>query len=340
MKIAVIALLVGCTNVEESPHDTSLGRDECDDIAAGGGWKNDFLPQSISTSEYVFTAVPIESSGRPIDAVIGFSDGRADAFADLGPIVRFNPSGFIDARNGSRYEASEPLQYRIGETYNFQITPDVSSHVYSVWAWRVGDDFHTRIATDFAFRSEQAAVPRLDNIGRKIDSTSGTVRICNFQSFIKDQYILSHPEDGWQGVTFPVQRGRFRAEFDAAAAPSNTDGVIGLSSVMPRYFSDLAAIVRFNPAGYIDVRDGSTYRYDEFLAYTGGTYHFVFDVDVAAKRYSVTAHLWDQPERTHSIATDYAFRTEQQGVSSLGVLGQINDSVDGYVFSEYLMISY
>ncbi len=99
MRIALLVLLVGCTDVEESPSSTPLGLDECDDAAAGG-WKNNFLPQSTGRSEYIFKAVPVEASGRAIDAVIGFSDGRADAFADLGPILRFNPQGFVDARNG------------------------------------------------------------------------------------------------------------------------------------------------------------------------------------------------------------------------------------------------
>jgi hypothetical protein len=111
---------------------------------------------------------------------------------------------------------------------------------------------------------------------------------------------------------------------------------------MPSHFADLAAIARFNPAGYFDVRDGSTYRYDVLEPYVSGQRYLLdFDVDVVAKRYSVT--VWRDgytPSDPVTIATNYAFRTEQQNVSSLGAAGQILDSQDGYSLTDQLRIEY
>ena len=50
--------------------------------------------------------------------------------------------------------------------------------------------------------------------------------------------------------------------FDTYVEPIgyHIDAVLGLSPTTPGKFTDLAAIVRFNADGYIDVRDGGSYR--------------------------------------------------------------------------------
>src|SRR5689334_6568297 len=64
----------------------------CDTVTASAGWRSDFVPQQYtSTAKFGFFATPNEPSGRPIDAVIGLANGPASHFADLGPIIRFNP---------------------------------------------------------------------------------------------------------------------------------------------------------------------------------------------------------------------------------------------------------
>jgi hypothetical protein len=342
MRVAVIALLVSCTDVAESPHDTTLGSDGCDFVASGGGWHNDFFWQTPARADIYLRATPIETSYRPIDAVIGFSDGRADAFADLGPIVRFNPQGLVDARNGSSYQAVTSFAYSLNTTYIVLIHLDVTTHRYDVFI-KIDDPVpeFQQIADDYAFRTEQASVTRLDNIGRKVDSANGSLSICDFNPSVYDTEVTSTPGTGWAGTAFPAQQGRFRAEFEAQSGWTAPDGVIGLSRGMPRYFADLAAIVRFNPAGYLDVRDGSTYRYDVLHMYDPGQgYKFTFDVDVAAKRYSVTAVKFGDVPEEFALATNYAFRTEQQSVTSLDTLGQILDSPEGFVYTAHLMVSY
>ncbi|MEP6864294.1 MAG: hypothetical protein ABJE66_26980 [Deltaproteobacteria bacterium] len=104
--------------------------------------------------------------------------------------------------------------------------------------------------------------------------------------------------------------------------------MVGLADGAATQFSELAASVRFNPRGTIDVRDGSTYRADVTLAYVAGsTYHFKLDVDLAAHRYSVAVRQADGSDL--SIANGYAFRTEQESVSQLDHLATEVDSASG-----------
>ncbi len=64
----------------------------------------------------------------------------------------------------------------------------------------------------------------------------------------------------WQNWAIPVQRGRFRVEFDATPNGSMIDGVSGLSAGPGRSYVNVGPIVRFNDAGYIDARNAGTTR--------------------------------------------------------------------------------
>lgn len=96
------------------------------------------------------------------------------------------------------------------------------------------------------------------------------------------------------------------------------DQVVGLARYNPKSFTDFAANIRFNPNGSIDARDGAGYRADyRFIYQPGHKYRFFLNVDLTAKRYSV-----DFREVTsgasYRLASNLAFRTEQQKVVSLG----------------------
>ncbi|HET7505182.1 MAG TPA: hypothetical protein VFK02_29390 [Kofleriaceae bacterium] len=144
------------------------------DAYAGGGWVNEPITEQGTAFHIVFALVPGEPSGAPIDAVVGLSDGPADFFTDLGPIVRFSPAGTLDVRNGSIYSADVSVPYRIGQTYQVRMDVDLARHRYSVLVEENGGHT-TQIANGYAFRTEQASVTRLNHIGRFIDSPTGTL---------------------------------------------------------------------------------------------------------------------------------------------------------------------
>jgi hypothetical protein len=143
--------------------------------APGATWDNQSIPEQGGTFHIVFAFVPSEPGGGPIDAVVGLSDGAADGFADLGPIVRFSPAGTLDVRNGSAYEADTVFAYRAGETYQIWIDVNMTRGRYSVQVQENGGRT-TRIAYDYAFRTEQAGLSRVNNVGRFVDSTTGSLQ--------------------------------------------------------------------------------------------------------------------------------------------------------------------
>lgn len=321
----------------------------CDPAAiAGAGWSNSFFPQSTQSFDVLFRAWPrgTDAADHPLlDAVVGLSDGPASGFAGLGPIVRFNASGNIDARNGDVYAGGFP--YRTSEPYEFQLSVDVPSHTYSVWVRHLdalGKPFEL-LADRFAFRTQQSSVARLDNIGRFVDSSSGELETCGFRYTGPNACSVSRPHE-WLSQAFPVKTGRFKLELDAlpaAGASGTVDAVIGAASGAPGSFSDLAAIVRFRPDGTLDARNGAAYAADTVFSYADTTsYHITLDIDAARGRYSVYVKDSTLPPDAPatSLAHDYAFRSEQAATSSFDHVGQLVDADAGTLYVCSLTVVY
>jgi hypothetical protein len=97
----------------------------------------------------------------------------------LGPIVRFNPNGTIDARNGSTYMAITQIPYQ-AHVYHFAMDINRAAHTYSV---SVGDmELRTPavlLASNYEFRTEQASVASLDHLGQFLDATPGQLYVCS-----------------------------------------------------------------------------------------------------------------------------------------------------------------
>jgi poly(beta-D-mannuronate) lyase len=131
------------------------------------------------------------------------------------------------------------------------------------------------------------------------------------------QVCLTAPSGGsWQNAPFASQAGSFTARFDATPSASPINSVVGLSQGAQTSYPGLAAIVRFNPTGQIDARNGGAYAAAAAISYSSGiTYQFRLAVDVAARRYSAFVTAPGEAERT--IGSNFAFRTEQAGVTSL-----------------------
>ena len=131
----------------------------------------------------------------------------------------------------------------------------------------------------------------------------------------------SGPE--FQSIAFMQQTGTFTFEVDATPSASNpaVDGAVGLSNTLMTAYTDLAAVVRFHDNGMVDARNGSNYQAENSYAYSlGTTYHVRLVVDVVNHLYSAyIRQAGIVPETT--IANDYAFRTEQSGVTALTYWG-------------------
>jgi len=133
----------------------------------------------------------------------------------------------------------------------------------------------------------------------------------------------------WAG--YPLgssETGSFTVSFDVTPQANATDADVALSQNTPADYTDLAAIVRFNTSGDIDARNGSTYAAGYVQPYTAGaSYHIQMLVNVAMRTYSVYV---TPPGGTQTLlASDYAFRSEQAGASSLNDWTTYADPVNG-----------
>lgn len=120
----------------------------------------------------------------------------------------------------------------------------------------------------------------------------------------------------WQNTPFASQTGTFTAQWDATPAQANMDGITALSLGPQTNWSGLAAIVRFNSNNAIDARNGGTYTAVNNVPYVpNSTYRIRMDVNVPARTFSA----WVTPPggSEQIVAQNYAFRTEQQSVTSL-----------------------
>jgi hypothetical protein len=115
-----------------------------------------------------------------------------------------------------------------------------------------------------------------------------------------------------------VQTSSFRIQFDITPVAAIENGITGLSAAPGAAYTDLAASVRFNPAGMIDARNGGSFFAATAIPYTAGTaYHIILDVNIGTHTYNAYVMLGSSQV---TIGTNLAFRTEQASVSSLGYL--------------------
>jgi peptidoglycan/xylan/chitin deacetylase (PgdA/CDA1 family) len=141
--------------------------------SSGGAWQNRAFTAQNGQFDAAFEATPGQNG---MDGQIGLSNGAADAFTDLASIVRFNGAGFIDARDGGAYAASLAVPYTAGETYRFRLRVNVQTHQYSVFVSTPGGG-ERLLASQFDFRTEQAAAAQLNNAG--VRGSPGALTMCH-----------------------------------------------------------------------------------------------------------------------------------------------------------------
>jgi hypothetical protein len=122
---------------------------------------------------------------------------------------------------------------------------------------------------------------------------------------------------GFRAFDLPAeQTGTFEVSFDATPLADKIDAFTGIGAMAPREANDVAAIVRFNEHGTIDVRNGGAFRADQRLAYTGNKpYRVRMVIDVRSRTYSVFVTPPGETEVT--LAKNYAFRSTQSDVKTL-----------------------
>ncbi len=134
---------------------------------------------------------------------------------------------------------------------------------------------------------------------------------------------IPEPQESAQGFkSFDLpeaQKGSFELAFDAIPLADKIDCFTGVAADTPRMAADVAAIVRFNDSGAIDVRNGAVFAADQKLAYSANkVYRVRMVVDMAKKTYSV--FVTPAGEQEVVLARNFAFRSGQGSVTSLAKL--------------------
>ena len=134
-------------------------------------WVNTPFTAQTGSPTVKFNATP---SGNDINAVVGLTDGAQSAYASLAAIVRFNPSGFIDAYNGTGYSALTSIPYTGGTKYSFWFQLNIPAQTYNVYVTPEGGA-QVQIGANYAFR---VSAPALNNV--TYYAQAGSTRVCSF----------------------------------------------------------------------------------------------------------------------------------------------------------------
>ncbi|MGA3006949.1 MAG: chitobiase/beta-hexosaminidase C-terminal domain-containing protein [Opitutaceae bacterium] len=123
-------------------------------------------PAATGTFTATFDATP---SVSPENAVVGLSSGAATSYGNLACIARFNPTGQIDAYNGTAYGSSS-ISYSANVAYHFRLVVNVTAHTYSVYVTPAGGSEQT-VGLNYAFRSTANTATSLDHWNLDVNST-------------------------------------------------------------------------------------------------------------------------------------------------------------------------
>lgn len=221
-------------------------------------------------------------------------------------VTRENP-GVVAASNGK--------VYAIGGQHGFEYLRIVEEYDPATNTWTSGASMptgRTSLGVVEASNGKLYAIGGYD--GDKFVATVEEATIDSPGTPPNDSCKIS--SGTWQNNAFSPQTGTFTASFDAIPNNANMDGVTGLSTSLASNFTDLAAIIRFNSNGFIDARNGSAYAAATQIPYTVGvTYHFRLVVRVPSHTYDIFVTPTNGIETV--VGTNFAFRTEQESVTSL-----------------------
>jgi len=139
----------------------------------------------------------------------------------------------------------------------------------------------------------------------------------------------TQPNATWVNTAFPAHSGTFTASFDATPSVAGQSSAVALSHGAQTAFSGFANIVVFTPAGTIQARNGGMYAGPTpAIPFSANvSYHFRLAINVTSHTYSIFVTPAGGSEIT--IGLNFAFRTEQNTVTSLDHWGSLVNATPG-----------
>ncbi len=200
--------------------------------------------------------------------------------------------------------ATSQVEYGTTTAYGSSTALDSStdtSHARVVTGLSSGTTYHFRV------RSADAA----GNLGVSGDAT--------FTTAPAGLGCLTSAGD-WRNLAFPPQVSSFTVAFDVTPSSAGMNASIGVSTGATGDLAGLAAAVRFNPQGFIDVRYSTSYARMSTVAYSTGT-SYRFDLRVNASAHLFDAYVTPQGSSRVLLARNYPFHSSQSTSTVLGNLG-------------------
>jgi len=142
-------------------------------VISSGAWQNVAIPSQAGGFEVQFDATPSQAN---MNGVVGLANGPAGAYTDLAGTLAFQQTGVIEARNGGAYGAAAALPYSAGTTYHVRLDVNLASHTYDIYVTPAGAA-EQLVGRAFGFRTEQAGVSLLNNLG--LYASVGSETVCN-----------------------------------------------------------------------------------------------------------------------------------------------------------------
>jgi hypothetical protein len=141
--------------------------------ANSSSWNNIAYVAQTGSPTVKFNATPSQNDAN---TVVGLSDGLQSAYANLAAIVRFNPSGYIDAYNGAAggYAAISSIPYTGGTKYSFWIELNIPNQTYSAFVTPDGGS-QVQIASNYTFRTSATTLDHAI-----VHAEVGTDNLCSF----------------------------------------------------------------------------------------------------------------------------------------------------------------
>ncbi|NDP20923.1 MAG: T9SS type A sorting domain-containing protein [Paludibacter sp.] len=132
------------------------------------------FPFTAQSGSFVveFDATPDSVFVDGVMALLNVEGAGGSAWSLMACSVRFGVTGLVEARNGGAFAAVTPLTYEAGKKYHVKMDINVTTHKYDVVVTPNGGAAVT-IASNYSFRTEQAAIPQLQYFSRVVSSIAG-----------------------------------------------------------------------------------------------------------------------------------------------------------------------
>jgi hypothetical protein len=266
-----------------------------------------FFNRSLGSSQSGSFSVDFDASASlsPSNTTYSLCQGAQTAYTGVAATVRFSTTGVIDARNGGAYAAVNSFAFSANTTYHFHLDVNVTSHTYSATVTAPSGSPVT-IASNYAFRTEQAGVTALDTFNVDVNATPG-----------------GSTTFGATTVTTAASPVKFSIP-GTSVIDSSDDGNVAANAV------DGSLATRWSASGdgqwiRFDIGSTKTVKLVKVAFYSGDTRTSTFDVQVSSDGTNfTTVHSYTSSGTTLSLETFDIADTSARYVRLLGHGNSVN----------------